>query len=156
MELKLRNSKTLITKRAAFCSETKNFKSRKKLYHIIMNKIGHITIAIVAIIGLSLAFLPVMTAQQSVKIRPNSVASGVASSQAGVYLIGQISSATPVQVTIYNNAKLVYGGLTTYHYIIKHLDEGGPLQVIVTNSQPQEVTVDYHLTVGGFPIILLS
>ena len=120
-----------------------------------MNKIGHITIAVIAIIGLSLAFLPVVTAL-SVKIGPNSVANGVASTRAGDYLTGQISSATPVHVTIYNNCKLVYNGATTYHYISKHLDEGGPMQVIIANYQPQEVTVDYHLTVGGFPITLLS
>ena len=118
-----------------------------------MSKTRYILIAIIAIIGLSLAFLPVVTAYQ-VKIGPRCVANGSTTTLFGGYLTGQISSTAPVRVTIYNNEVPVYNVMSIYHNISQYLDKGGSVKVTVTNYQFQEVTVNYYLTVANLPILL--
>mgnify|MGYP006910665346 CR=1 FL=1 len=120
-----------------------------------MNKIEHITIAIVAIIGLSLALLPVVIAQ-SVKIGPRCVANGSATTLFGGSLMGRISSTpiAPLKVTIYNRGVPIYDAMGTCHDINEYLDKGGSIQVTVTNYQFYEVTLHYHLTVSGSPVLL--
>ena len=120
-----------------------------------MNRIGCLTIAAIAIIGLSLAFLPVVIAQeQSVKIMPYGVANGSTTTLFGGNFMGRILSPSPgVEVTVYNNGVPVYQGTSTCHYIYKYLDKGS-IKVTVISHWPHEMTVTYHLTVGGRPITL--
>ena len=121
-------------------------------------KTRYIATAIIAIIGLSLVSIPVVTALEYVEIWANGKARGSTKVVHGNKLVGDISSNVLIKVEIYNEGRMIYNKRDNeHHFGTDHFDKplkGGDLSITVTNTRSERIGVNYDLNIGRHAIFL--